>query len=56
MTWKLKKEHENTTISSINRPLKELTQDQISKLKDEIKEVYFIEDKPKKKKKYDLDS
>jgi hypothetical protein len=56
MAWKLKKEHENTTISSINKPLKDLNQNQINKLKEDIKNCYFIEEKPKKKKNSGLDS
>mgnify|MGYP003134155707 CR=1 FL=1 len=53
MAWKLKKEYENTSISSIRLPLKELTQKQIKKLKQDILDAYFVEDKPKVKKKND---
>lgn len=53
MAWKLKTKYQNTSISSIRVPLNELTQIQIKKLREDIRDFYFIEDKPKKKKKND---
>jgi hypothetical protein len=51
MAWKLKKEWEGKTLNSINCPLEDLTQKQILKLKEETRNLLFVEDKPKKKKK-----
>ena len=53
MAWKLKSEYKNTTISSIRVPLNELSQTQIKKLREDIRDNFFIEEKPKKKKKDD---
>ena len=51
MSWKVKKEYEGKTVPNCNLPLNDLTQLQIKKLGDSIRNSYFIEDKPKKKKK-----
>ena len=53
MAWKLKKEWEGKSIDSINLPLDDLTQPQIAKLREDVRNNLFIEDKPKKKKKND---
>ena len=53
MAWKLKKEWEGKSIDSINLPLDDLTQPQIAKLREDVRNRLFIEDKPKKKKKDD---
>lgn len=50
MAWKLKKEWEGKSIDSIRIPLDDLTQEQIMKLRDDVRNNLFIEDKPKKKK------
>jgi len=51
MAWKLKKEWEGKSIDSIRIPLDDLTQEQIMKLRDNVRNNLFIEEKPKKKKK-----
>ena len=56
MAWKLKKEWEGKSIDSINIPLDDLSQSQIAKLREDVRNNLFIEDKPKKKKKDDLES
>tara|TARA_Y100001973_G_scaffold12752_1_gene17710 strand:- start:387 stop:566 length:180 start_codon:yes stop_codon:yes gene_type:complete len=53
MAWKLKKEWEGKSIDSINIPLDDLSQSQIAKLNESVRNNLFIEDKPKKKKKND---
>ena len=53
MAWKLKKEWEGKSIDSIKLPLDDLSQIDILKLKEHIRNNLFIEDKPKKKKKDD---
>ena len=53
MAWKLKKEWEGKSIDSLNLPLDDLTQPQIAKLREDVRNNLFIEDKPKKKKKND---
>ena len=53
MAYKLKKEWEGKSIDSLNIPLDELTQAQILKLNESVRNALFIEDKPKKKKKDD---
>ena len=50
MAWKLKKEWEGKSIDSIRIPLDDLTQEQIMKLRDDVRNNLFIKDKPKKKK------
>jgi hypothetical protein len=51
MTWKIKSEHSNVKFPNMNYCLGELNQKQISGLSDEVKNAYFEQDKPKKKKK-----
>jgi hypothetical protein len=51
MAWKLKKEWEGKSIDSIRIPLDNLTQGQIMKLRDDVRNNLFTQDKPKKKKK-----
>ena len=53
MAWKLKKEWEGKSIDSIRIPLDDLSQPQIAKLREDVRNNLFIEDKPKKKKKND---
>ena len=53
MAWKLKKEWEGKSIDSLNIPLDELTQKQIARLNESVRNALFIEEKPKKKKKDD---
>ena len=56
MAWKLKKQWEGKSIDTLNIPLNELTQQQIEGLNESIRNALFIQEKPKKKKKYDLES
>ena len=58
MAWKVKKEYEGKTVPNCNAPLNDLTQWEIKKLGESIRNSYFIEEnpKPKKKNKYDLES
>ena len=51
MAYKLKKEWEGKSIDSLNIPLDELTQAQILKLNESVRNALFVKDKPKKKKK-----
>jgi hypothetical protein len=53
MAWKLKKEWEGKSIDSIRLPLDDLSQIDILKLREDVRNNLFIEDKPKKKKKDD---
>ena len=53
MAWKLKKEWEGKSVDSIRIPLDDLSQIQIAKLREDIRNSLFVEDKPKKKKYYD---
>ena len=55
MAWKVKKEWEGKSIDSIKIPLDDLSQPQIAKLREDVRNNLFIEDtpKPKKKKKDD---
>ena len=55
MAWKLKKEWEGKSIDSIRIPLNDLTQKQIEGLRESVRNNLFIEDKPKKKKKDELE-
>tara|TARA_R100000664_G_C2691662_1_gene95537 strand:+ start:359 stop:532 length:174 start_codon:yes stop_codon:yes gene_type:complete len=50
MTWKIRKEFEGKTIGSINKPLNELTQMQIERLNERVRNTLFIKEKPKKQK------
>ena len=56
MAWKLKKEWEGKSIDSIRIPLDDLSQKQILSLIEGIRNKLFVEEKPKKKIKNDLDS
>tara|TARA_R100000742_G_C4246864_1_gene65661 strand:- start:447 stop:665 length:219 start_codon:yes stop_codon:yes gene_type:complete len=56
MTWKLKKEWEGQSISSIKIPLNDLTQQQIAKLNESVRDNLFVKEKPKKKKVNDSDN
>jgi len=56
MAWKLKKQWEGKSIDTLNIPLNELTQQQIEGLNESIRNALFIQEKPKKKKKYDTGS
>ena len=51
MAWKLKKEWEGVRITKFKKPLEEFDSKDIKKLNQALRERYFIEDKPKKKKK-----
>ena len=53
MTWKLKKEWKGKSIDSIRIPLDELTQKQIGKLNESIRDTLFIKEQAKKKIKKD---
>ena len=53
MAYKLKKEWEGKSIDTLNTPLDELTQKQIARLNESVRNALFIEEKPKKKKKDD---
>ena len=53
MTWKLKKEWEGKSIDNLNIPLDDLTHKQISGLNESVRDSLFVQDQPKKKKKYD---
>ena len=53
MAWKLKKQWEGKSIDTIRIPLDDLTQKQICRLNESVREALFVEDKPKKKKKND---
>ena len=53
MAWKLKKEWEGKSIDSIKIPLDDLSQVDILKLREDVRNNLFTEDKPKKKKKDD---
>mgnify|MGYP003126932092 CR=1 FL=1 len=47
MTWKLKKEWKGKSIDSIRIPLDELTQQQIGKLNESVRDNLFIKEKKK---------
>ena len=51
MAWKVKKEWEGKQPANVNYPLDELTQDQIKKISDTLRNAYFEQDPPKPKKK-----
>ena len=51
MVWKVKKEYEGKSVPNCTYPLNDLTQQQIKRLGESIRNSYFIEEKPKKKKK-----
>ena len=54
MAWKLKKEWEGKSIDTINIPLNDLTQKQIERLNESVRDSLFV--KETKKKKDDLGS
>ena len=54
MAWKLKKEWEGKTLDNLKVPLNDLTQKQIEGLREHFRNKFFVEDKPKKKKKDEL--
>jgi len=56
MTWKLKKEWEGKSIDTINIPLNDLTQKQIERLNESVRDALFVKEKPKKKKVNDSDN
>ena len=51
MAWKVKKEWEGKQPANVNYPLDELTQVQIKKISDTLRNAYFEQDAPKPKKK-----
>ena len=51
MAWKVKKEYEGKTVPNCNTPLNDLTQKEINKLGESVRNAYFIKEQPKKKKK-----
>ena len=53
MAWKLKKEWEGARITKFKKPLDEFTQLDVKQMITALRDRYFIEDKPKKKKKDD---
>ena len=53
MAYKVKKEYEGRSVPNCNYPLNDLTQQQIKRLGESIRNAYFIEEKPKKKIKKD---
>ena len=53
MAWKLKKEWEGKSIDTIRIPLNDLSQKQIERLNESVRNSLFIEEKPKKKQKDD---
>ena len=55
MAWKLKKEWEGKSIDSLNIPLNDLSQKQIEGLNESVRNSIFIQEKPKKKKKDELE-
>ncbi len=49
MTWKLKKEWEGKSIDTIRIPLNDLSQKQIGRLNESVRDALFVKEKPKKK-------
>jgi hypothetical protein len=56
MTWKLKKDWEGKSLEGMKLSLEELSQEQILKLSNKTRNMCFVEDKPKPKKKKKNDS
>ena len=52
MAWKLKKEWEGKRIDTLNIPLDDLSQKQIEKLNERLRDTLFVKEQPKKKKSY----
>ena len=53
MAYKVKKQYINSFAGGIKKALKDLTQNEILSLSEKTRNTYFVEDKPKKKKKDD---
>jgi len=49
MAWKLKKEWEGKSIDTIRIPLNDLSQEQIERLNESVRDALFVKEKPKKK-------
>ena len=49
MAWKLKKEWEGKSIDTINIPLNDLTQKQIERLNESVRDSLFVKETKKKK-------
>ena len=49
MAWKLKKEWEGKSIDTINIPLNDLTQKQIERLNESVRDALFVKENKKKK-------
>lgn len=49
MAWKLKKEWEGKSIDTIRIPLNDLSQEQIGRLNESVRDALFVKEKPKKK-------
>ena len=49
MAWKLKKEWEGKSIDTINIPLNDLTQKQIERLREGVRDALFVKETKKKK-------
>ncbi len=49
MAWKLKKEWEGKSIDTIRIPLNDLSQKQIGRLNESVRDALFVKEKPKKK-------
>jgi hypothetical protein len=49
MAYKLRKEYANASVDSIYKPLTALTQGEIKNLNEGLRDLLFIEEKPKKK-------
>jgi len=56
MAWKIKKEWKSYQDRRFDKKLEDLTQLEINKLNEALKNTWFIEEKPKKKNTNDLDS
>ena len=50
MTYIIKKKWDGISVTNIKKPLNELTQKEISKLNQTLRDRYFEKEKPKKKK------
>jgi hypothetical protein len=53
MAYKVKKQYINSFAGGIKKALKDLTQNEILSLSEKTRNTYFVEEKPKKKKKDD---
>ena len=52
MKWKLKNKWVGKSLANIKKPLNDLTEEDIKTLSNTTKELIFIKELPKKKKKY----